>query len=290
MSRIKECFTSRWHGGMLINIDYSQLEVVALAVASGDKQLKADLRDGLDMHSYFAFELFGTSDKQHRMWAKQMTFMLQYGASEFGMSEKLNIPKHKCKQFIRNYFTRYPDIEGYHNMLLATVEANAVHDPEASAAAGGFPLLSSVYVSETGRRYKFTQQVKMKKDFRTGIVQPKAVWPVTQIKNYPVQGLATGDLVPLMCGILVRYLQSQSRGYPDGIIPINTVHDSIMLDCPMHPEGSSDHRDVLRECKQILESAPEYMKKVYGIDWDMPTPVDIEYGETWAEMSKLELD
>lgn len=286
MSRIKECFRSRWHAGFLINIDYSQLEVVALAVASGDAQLKADLKAGLDMHAEFCRELFGKVTPELRTWTKQMTFMLQYGASEYGMAKKLGIPKQKCKEFIRNYFYRYPDVEGYHNYLMKAVELNAYKDEEASRLAS-FPLMSSIYLSETGRSYKFTQSVKMKPDFRTKLTRLQAVWPVTQIKNYPVQGLATGDLVPLMCGILTRYLISESQDDGYDIIPINTVHDSIMLDSPRDPLAESRVLEQLKACKTILESAPNYMEKVYGIDWDMPTPVDIEYGKTWADMTRL---
>jgi len=50
MSKIKECFTSRFEGGKIVEFDYSQLEVIGLAVLSKDPQLMKDLRDGLDLH------------------------------------------------------------------------------------------------------------------------------------------------------------------------------------------------------------------------------------------------
>lgn len=60
MSEIKYCFRSRFgDDGVILQADYSQLEVVALAFLSGDKQLRQDIIDKVDIHSVNAAALFG---------------------------------------------------------------------------------------------------------------------------------------------------------------------------------------------------------------------------------------
>lgn len=54
MASIKECFKSRFPGGKIIEIDFSQLEVIGAAIISGDKMMKKDILDGVDSHSQSA--------------------------------------------------------------------------------------------------------------------------------------------------------------------------------------------------------------------------------------------
>ena len=55
MSSIKECFPSRWgEDGVIIEADFSQLEVVGCAIVSGDRAMKDDILDGIDFHSQSA--------------------------------------------------------------------------------------------------------------------------------------------------------------------------------------------------------------------------------------------
>ena len=90
---IKDCFISRWGSdGYLMEVDFSQLEVVALAILSGDPVLKDDLLSGRDMHRMRAAELFGIPEASvtdgQRQLCKQLSFQLQYGAGYKSMAEK----------------------------------------------------------------------------------------------------------------------------------------------------------------------------------------------------------
>jgi len=59
MSRIKECFVSRWgEHGSIVEVDFSQLEVIGLAHLSGDEVLTQDILDGKDMHCVNAAFLY----------------------------------------------------------------------------------------------------------------------------------------------------------------------------------------------------------------------------------------
>jgi len=80
MSRIKECFTTRFENGSIVNADFSQLEVVGLAILSLDQQLIADIRSGMDMHIVRAAKLFNIAEdkvtKLQRQLAKMLSFQL----------------------------------------------------------------------------------------------------------------------------------------------------------------------------------------------------------------------
>ncbi len=81
MSVIKQCFRSRYPiSGVLLEVDFSQLEIVGVAILSGDKALKSDIISGRDMHTVRAAELFGKPEKDvtkaERKIAKALSFQL----------------------------------------------------------------------------------------------------------------------------------------------------------------------------------------------------------------------
>ena len=112
VSSVKQYFISRWEDGYLLELDFSQLEVVVLAILSGDKQLQADLRAGKDLHAISAEALFGPGfTSGQRKIAKQLSFQLQYGSGAKNMAVTNNIPLQTAKRFIRNYYTRYTQVK-----------------------------------------------------------------------------------------------------------------------------------------------------------------------------------
>jgi len=54
MTQIKDCFTSRYEGGKILEVDYSQLEVIGAALISGDENMKKDIEEGIDSHAQSA--------------------------------------------------------------------------------------------------------------------------------------------------------------------------------------------------------------------------------------------
>jgi len=64
MSRIRQCFPSRYKDGLLIEADYSQLEIVVLAYLSNDENLIKDLISGRDLHRMRASQLYTTPEHQ----------------------------------------------------------------------------------------------------------------------------------------------------------------------------------------------------------------------------------
>ncbi len=115
MSRIKECFTTRFENGKIVNADFSQLEVVGLAILSLDRQLIDDIKSGRDMHVVRAAELLGIAEsavtKQQRQLAKMLSFQLQYGSGARNMAEQNKIHINLAKKFIEQYYERYKDVK-----------------------------------------------------------------------------------------------------------------------------------------------------------------------------------
>jgi len=277
MSQIKKHFTSRFPDGYLLEADYSQLEIYVLAYLSGDTQLKADLLNGVDLHSQAAERLFGRNfTAEDRKTAKQLSFQLQYGSGAKAMSIKNGIPISLAKKFIAQYYERYPGVAVYQNKLLEQVKASREVSEERTE--GGFPRGVGKYQSETGRIFVFKEYDS------PSFMQEKGEYTSfkpTEIKNYGVQGFAGGDIVLTVLGRLFRDLKNSE--YHDGILLINTIHDSILLDIK--------HRDLIPGAKWIvsrhMKSAPDYLKEDYGIDFDLPLKIEFKAGKNWAEMAPI---
>ena len=100
----------------------------------------------------------------------------------------------------------------------------------------------------------------------------------TQIKNYPVQGFATADLLPLALINLKRRLDNSDL---DSKI-INTVHDSIVMDVPH--EEKDEAINLLRESMLSLRSE---CKKRFSIDLDMPIEIELKIGPNWLDLKEV---
>jgi len=105
----------------------------------------------------------------------------------------------------------------------------------------------------------------------------------TELKNWPIQGFATGDIVPMMVGILLRNLED-AKLVDKGACLVMTVHDSVVLDTPKEIEYS-----VAKLAKETLENAPMYMKQFFGIDFPCKLGVGVEAGSNWQDKEEINL-
>ena len=144
--------------------------------------------------------------------------------------------------------------------------------------AKGNPAGVSKMVTETGRIYTFVESDAP--DF----LKAATSFSPTKTKNYPVQGFATGDIVPMVLGKIYRHLKSHPAS-DDNILMINTIHDSLMFDC--RTEGHAV--TWARQCKEIMEDAPQMLKDIFGIDFDLPLRAGVDIGENWYDMEVLDI-
>ena len=280
---------SRYEYGRILEIDYSQLEIYVLAHLSGDKQLKRDLLSGEDLHAISAGRLFGPKwTPDDRKVAKQLSFQLQYGAGYKSMAATNNIDEELAKKFIENYYDRYPDVKKYQDGLAARAKYERQRIGN-KRTAKGYPAGTWKYVSETNRIYTFVET-----DAPDWMAHPKyggasihTSFSPTKVKNYPNQGMATGDIVPMMMGVLHRELiewnNNHSRYGCDPVLFVNTVHDSFVFDCVTEKAALA----WWNTARIILKQTPKYCKDLLGFEFNMPLNCDAEIGENWHDMKKI---
>lgn len=252
-------------GCTFIEADYSQLEVRVLAELSQDEVLLDDLASGRDMHRYFASKIYSVpepmvSDEQRRT-AKGMSFQLQYGATPYGIAQSFKIPVDIAEEFVVNYYYRYSGVKEFQDDLIAVVHENRTP---------AHPNAKSWYNSPiTNRRYTF---------FETRNKRGEYEFRLPAIKNYIVQGTATGDIVPLALGRLMRhFIHTQ-------LVILNTVHDSVLFEYK-----EDEAHDVAKEIIKVMADAPRYVKEVWGYDWKTPLPVDVKIGPNWGDMKEIKV-
>jgi DNA polymerase-1 len=107
---IRGCFEAQ-DGRVLISADYSQIELRVLAHAAEEPVLVEIFERGEDVHTATASEVFGVTAEQidpgMRSKAKMINYGIVYGLSDFGLADRLNIPREEAKVFIDAYLARF---------------------------------------------------------------------------------------------------------------------------------------------------------------------------------------
>jgi DNA polymerase-1 len=202
-------------GWKLIVADYSQIELRLLAHMSRDKVLMEAFRNGEDIHTRTAAEVFGipplmvTSDQ--RRDAKAVNFGIVYGQTPFGLAKQLGIDRKEAERYIHAYFERY---SGVRKFLDATVA-------EVRRAGYAFTL--------SGRRRPIPDMNSRNPNARN-FAERTAV-------NTPLQGTAA-DLIKLaMIRIDAALAKMQGR-------LLLQVHDELVLEAP--PEEVTPLRALVK--------------------------------------------
>jgi DNA polymerase I len=119
---IRGCFEAE-EGKVLISADYSQIELRVLAQAAGEDALMEIFKRGEDVHTATASRVFGVSadeiDPGMRSKAKMINYGIVYGLSDYGLADRLNIPREEAKEFIDAYLERFPQVAEF---MAATIE------------------------------------------------------------------------------------------------------------------------------------------------------------------------
>lgn len=119
---IRRAFVAK-EGCVLVDADYSQIELRLLAHISGDERMIAAFNSGADIHASTAAEVFGTSldkvTKEQRSAAKAVNFGIVYGISAFGLANNIHTSPKEAASFIERYLERY---EGIRNYMKQSVE------------------------------------------------------------------------------------------------------------------------------------------------------------------------
>ena len=268
---IKAIFTSRYEDGCLVEFDFKQLEVAVLAHITKCKQLIADIAGGADIHNELYKEMYSKyPDASTRKWFKRLTFGLIYGAGAKTLSAQAGCSIDVAKKFVLTFYTRYPEVRTWNDRMSAESSAFGEHT---ELIEGGKSITRQwKHISETKRIYTFNEYKSKYEGTRDYTFSP------TELKNYPVQGLATGDIVPLMLGIVFRELINTC-----GVKLINTIHDSILLDCSREAVESG----VVERIKRLLDNTHKYYQMTFGIPLALKLSAGVSSGKNWFEMEEV---
>ncbi len=113
-SLIRRAFVAK-EGYVLIDADYSQIELRLLAAISHDEEMISAFKEGRDIHTKTACGIFGVSpemiDPGMRAAAKRVNFSIVYGVSDYGLSQDLGVSVYEAHRYIEEYYRQFPTIK-----------------------------------------------------------------------------------------------------------------------------------------------------------------------------------
>ena len=200
---LRKFFIPTAEGRVLIDADYSQIELRLLADIAGDTAMREAFVSGFDIHTDTASRVFGV-DKDHvtvelRKKAKAINFGIMYGMGEHSLSEDLHISRAEAKSYIDSYLNSYPDINRYLDEIIKTAYEQG-------------------YVTTKLGRRRFIPELaesnKMRKKFGERVAM-----------NSPIQGTAA-DIMKIA---MIRVHDRLTKSGLDAKL-ILQVHDELILE------------------------------------------------------------
>jgi len=241
---IRGVFISRWagSGGTLCETDFSQLEFRCAGHLAECSTVRNDVLAGLDVHSQTAKILTDAGQETNRQDAKPHTFKPLYGGLS-GTDAEVT--------YYKAFLDKYTGVKNWHVKL----QEEAIKYKKITLP--------------TGREYSFPWVIRN----RWGGATHK-----TQIVNYPVQGFATADIVPLS----MIYLKREYKRLGLKSLICLTVHDSIVTD--VFP---GELEIVVKLHKNLHGIAEQALKDYYGITMYVPLDSETKVGPNLIEMKKV---
>ncbi|MBQ7788724.1 MAG: DNA polymerase I [Clostridia bacterium] len=125
---LRKYFITKGEDYVLIDADYSQIELKVLSHMSKDANMIHAFRTGEDVHTMTASLVFGIEPSEVtpelRKRAKAVNFGIVYGIGDFSLGKDLHIPIKEAKRYIESYFATYPDIHAFIKSLIVEAREN----------------------------------------------------------------------------------------------------------------------------------------------------------------------
>ncbi len=237
---IRRAFVAK-EGCVLLDADYSQIELRVLAHLSGDPAMCDGFLKGQDVHTRTAAEIHGISIEevtpQMRRAAKAINFGIVYGISGFGLARNTGITRKEADHFIKTYFERYPGVRAFMDECVR-------RGHELGYAETLF-----------GRRRELYELASPNRNVRS--------FGERAAMNTPVQGTAA-DIIKLAMVRVARRLRE--GGYRARLIL--QVHDELVVEAPL--EEADEVSRLLRDTMEsvVALKVPLVAEVSRGRDWE----------------------
>ena len=238
---VRKAFVSEYKDAVLFSADYSQIELRIMAYLSNDDYLIQAFKDGKDIHTATAANLFGKSledvDSDLRRIAKTVNFGIMYGLGSFGLAQRLKIGRKEAKEIIDNYFDKYKGILNYMQDTIHFVEKN------------GYA------VTLCGRKRYFSDINHKNKMLKTA-AERAAI-------NMPIQGTASDMMKIAMNNIYKNFIKYNFKSKM-----LLQVHDELVFE--VYENEKTAITDMVIETMQNalkLGEVPVLVESGYGNNW-----------------------
>jgi DNA polymerase-1 len=126
-SEIRKMFIPQ-EGWVLVDADYSQIELRVLAHISGDKRMQEAFLSGVDFHTATAAQVYGVPvdevTPEMRRSAKAVNFGVVYGISEFSLADDIGVSRAQAAEFIKTYLERFSGVATYQKKVVEDAYAD----------------------------------------------------------------------------------------------------------------------------------------------------------------------
>ena len=238
-AEIRKMFVPK-EGHVLVDADYSQIELRVLAHISDDTVMQQAFIDGQDIHTVTAAQVFGVAPENvtslQRRHAKAVNFGIVYGISEFSLSEDIGVSRWEARDYIDSYLTNYSGVRRYMKQVVA------------DARESGFTQ------TMFGRKRYIPELSSSNFNIRQGAERIAL--------NTPIQGTAA-DLIKLA---MIRVDKALREEFPEAKLLLQ-VHDELIVECPedIAPEVA---KLVSREMEGIAAlTVPLTAEAKFGKSW-----------------------
>ena len=192
-------------GNVLVDADYSQIELRLLAHISGDEAMCRAFRSGEDFHTLTAARVFHVEPQdvtpEMRRRAKAVNFGVVYGISPFSLSQDIGVTVAEAKEYMERYFQTYTGVRAYMDRIVEQARADG-------------------YVETLMHRRRALPELKSSNHNLRAFGERVAL-------NMPIQGTAA-DLMKLAMVRVDRRLADEGLAAQ----LIMQVHDELIVECP----------------------------------------------------------
>ncbi len=227
-------------GNVLVDADYSQIELRLLAHMAGDEAMQQAFLSGADFHTVTAAKVFHVPESevthQMRSRAKAVNFGIVYGMSAFSLSQDIHVTVAEAKDYMERYFATYPGVKQYMTDIVEKAKEQG-------------------YVETLYHRRRALPELKSSNFIQRSFGERVAL-------NMPIQGTAADIMKLAMLRVYDRLRRENLQARL-----IMQVHDELIVECP-EAEREAVEKLLRQEMEQVAALAVPLTAEAHsGKNW-----------------------